>query len=95
MLGYPVDKGILDMKVGKAVIELRAAFYDIQLIQSWLASNPVQNPGDSQVDPLTQQPFDYTADEAYAMRLYFSTFDAVRTDNDATFTIGAKMSGLS
>jgi hypothetical protein len=45
-------------------------------------------------DPLTLDPFLYTADEAYAMRLYFTTFDGVRTAQSATFDVGRKMTGL-
>lgn len=89
-LGYNVDKGTLDMKVAQATLHLRSAFEQIETIDTWLANNPVPNGG---TDPLIET-FGYTADEAYVMRLYFDTFNAVRVANASTFDVGRKMTGL-
>lgn len=88
MLGYEVNKGILDTKSAQAVLALRDAFDRIETMAKWLTNHP--NGG---TDPLIES-FGYTADEAYAMRIYFETFETVRVNNAATFDIGRKMSGL-
>lgn len=88
-LGLYVDKGTLDMKSAQTVLQLRAAFDEVESIAKWLANHP--NGG---TDPLTQEPYNYSADEAYALRSYFETFDAVRTTNATTFDTGRKMTGL-
>ena len=89
MLGFEVNKTTLDVKCAEAVLALRSAFEEIETIAKWLANHP--NPG---TDPLTQEPFNYTADEAYAVRLYFETFDSVRVNNASTFDVGRQMTGL-
>jgi hypothetical protein len=89
MLGFEVNKSALDIKSAEAVLALRDAFDAVETIAKWLANHP--NNG---TDPLTQEPFDYTADEAYALRLFFETFDGVRTANAATFDVGRQMTGL-
>lgn len=90
-LGFDVTKQALDAKVAQAALQLRSAFEKIETITKWLANHP--NNG-TDPDPLTLDPFLYSADEAYAMRLYFETFDSVRTANASTFDTGRKMTGL-
>lgn len=87
-LGYKVDKNILDMKAAQAVLILRQAFDQVEIIAKWLTNHP-----NSGTDPLVTE-FSYTADEAYALRVFFETFDGIRTANQTTFDIGRKMSGL-
>lgn len=89
-LGYDVNKGTLDMKAAQAVLSLRSAFDQIENIAKFLANHPIVNT----VDPLAGEPFGYTTDEAYALRLYFDNFDMVRTANATTFDVGRKMTGL-
>lgn len=89
-LGYEVNKGILDTKSAQAVLALRAAFEKVESIAEWLADHPK----DGDTEPLTAEPFNYSTDEAYALRLYFETFNTVRTDNTAAFDAGRKMTGL-
>lgn len=88
-LGFDVNKGTLDMKAAQAALGLRSAFDQVETITKWLANHP--NPG---TDPLTLEPFNYTADEAYAMRSFFETMDGVRIANAATFDTGRKLTGL-
>lgn len=88
-LGYEVTKPILDSKCAEAVLALRAAFDKIDIISSWLGNHPVVD----NIDPLVSE-FDYTVDEAYALRLYFETFESIRVSNANTFDIGRKMTGL-
>ena len=90
MLGYQVDQNVLNDRCARTVIALRDAFNSVDTINAWLTNNPVVD----SVDPLTADPFDYTADEAYAVRLFFQNMDTVRTANAANFDIGRKMTGL-
>ena len=90
-LGFDVTKQMLDAKVAQAALQLRSAFEHIDTINSWLENHPVPN---GTADPLTLEPFGYTSDEAYAMRVYFQTFSTLREDNAATFDVGRKMTGL-
>lgn len=89
-LGIEVTKQMLDGKVAQAVIAVRSALEKAEAIQAWLANHPVVD----NVDPLTQDPYGYTEDEAYAMRLYFGTVDTIRTGNANISDIGRKMTGL-
>lgn len=89
MLGYEVSKGTLDMKAANTVLNLRSAFEQVENIAKWL----VAHPSDGTNDPLVDS-FGYSTDEAYALRFFFETFDAVRTDNAGVFDVGRKMTGL-
>lgn len=89
-LGFEVNKNTLDAKLANAALKLRSAFEQVENIAMWLSIHPVVN----SVDPLTEEPFDYTADEAYAVRLYFETFNTIRASNQSTFDVGRKMTGL-
>jgi hypothetical protein len=89
-LGFNVTKDMLDNKAAQAVMAMRSALEKIQAIQAWLANQPDVDG----VDPLTSAPFGYSADEAYALRLYFGTVDGMRTANAATSELGRKMTGL-
>lgn len=90
-LGFDVTKQTLDMKAAQAALKMRAAFDEVETVTKWLSNHP--NNG-TDPDPLTLDPFLYSADEAYALRNYFETFDGVRTANQATFDVGRKLTGL-
>lgn len=89
-LGYEVNKGTLDAKCAEAVISVRAALVKVETVAAWLANHPVVE----SVDPLTAEPFNYSTDEAYAMRLYFESVDSIRSTNTNLTDIGRKMTGL-
>ena len=89
MLGYVVDQNVLNMRSAQAVLDLRSAFDQIENIAKWLSSHP-----NSGTDPLTLEPFSYSTDEAYVLRIFFETFETIRLNNTATFDIGRKMTGL-
>jgi hypothetical protein len=89
-IGLEVNKQVLDMKAAQAVIRLREAFEDVEAIAAWLANHAVIDG----VDPLTSEPFGYDADEAYALRFYFETFNAIKNANTNAFDAGRKMTGL-
>lgn len=89
-LGIEVTKSALDSKAAQAVLSVRSALEKVEAVQAWLANHPVIDA----VDPLTQEPFNYSEDEAYAMRLYFGTVDGLRTSNVAISDVGRKMTGL-
>lgn len=89
-LGIEVTKAALDSKCAQAVLAVRSALERVEAVQAWLANHPVIDG----VDPLTEEPYNYTADEAYAMRLYFGTVDGLRTSNTAMSDLGRKMTGL-
>lgn len=91
-LGYDVNKGTLDMKAGQTVLQLRTAFDLVQILAGWLEDHPKVG----SIDPLMDETkgFNYSAQEAADLRLFFSTMDAVRSSNGETFDIGRRMSGL-
>lgn len=89
-LGIEVTKNALDSKAAQAVLAVRSALEKVEAVQAWLANHPVVDA----VDPLTLEPFNYSDDEAYAMRLYFGTVDGLRTSNVAISDVGRKMTGL-
>lgn len=89
-LGREVNKSILDTRVAEAVLALREAMEDSESIAKWLANNPVHEG----VDPLTLDPFMYSVDEAYLVRLYFEQVEALRVANQNLADLGRKMTGL-
>lgn len=89
-LGISVTKGSLDNKVAQAALLVRSAFEQVETIKAWLALQP----NDGTTDALTQEPFNYTIDEAYALRSYFEQLDSFRTSNQSLFDTGRKMTGL-
>lgn len=89
-LGYEVNKGTLDMKVADAVMSVRNALDKVEAVAAWLANHPAVD----SVDPLTEPPFGYTADEAYVIRVYFESVESLRVNNQNISDIGRKMTGL-
>jgi 4-hydroxy-3-methylbut-2-en-1-yl diphosphate synthase IspG/GcpE len=88
-LGLEVTKQVLDVKAAQAVLKLRAAFEDTEDIAKWLSNHPVVEG----VDPLISD-FGYTTDEAYILRFYFESFDAIRINNGNVIDVGRKITGL-
>lgn len=88
-LGIEVSKAVLDSKAARAVLDMRSAMERTESIAKWLANHPVVET----VDPLIAD-FGYSSDEAYALRYYFESFDAIRTANTTLIDIGRKMTGL-
>lgn len=89
-LGLEVTKQSLDMSAAQAVLDLRRALDKHESIAAWLANHPVIDG----TDPLTTDPFGYTADEAYAIRMYFEGVENIRVDNPNLISVGRKMTGL-
>ncbi len=89
-LGLEVTKPVLDMTAATAVLDLRKALDKHEAIATWLANHPVVEG----VDPLTSDPYNYTTDEAYALRLYFEGVEAIRVANPTLISVGRKMTGL-
>lgn len=89
-IGIEVNKQTLDVKVAQTVIRLREAFEDVETINTWLTNHPVVEG----TDPLTVEPYNYNADEVYALRVFFETFASVKSANLAAFEAGRKMTGL-
>lgn len=89
-LGLEVTKPVLDMQAAQAVLDLRRALDKHEAIAAWLANHPVVEG----VDPLTTEPFGYTTDEAYAIRLYFEGVENIRANNPGLIDVGRKMTGL-
>lgn len=88
-LGLEVNKATVNMKSAQAVLEMRSALEKTEAIAKWLGNQPVVNA----VDPLIAE-FGFTVDEAYILRLYFESVDAIRTNNITLFDTGRKMTGL-
>lgn len=89
MLGYEVNHNVINQKSAEAVIDLRKAFGKIEVLAKWLANNP----GAGANDPLVVA-HGFNEDEAYILRVFFETFDTVRINNEATFDLGRKVTGL-
>jgi hypothetical protein len=89
-LGYDVNKGTLDMRAAQTVLMLRQSFDYVEAVSTWLANHPVVNG----VDPITQDPFGYTPDEAYVLRSFFETMESFHVANESIFEMGRKISGL-
>lgn len=88
-LGLEVTKPALDMSAAQAVLELRRALDKHEAVAAWLANHPVVDG----VDPLIAE-FGYTADEAYALRMYFEGVEGIRIANPNLIATGRKMTGL-
>jgi hypothetical protein len=89
-VGNTVNKSILDIKAGQAVVALRFAFDLCETVDKFLVNTPMNS---DNTDPLVTV-FGYTADEAYALRLVFQTIEGVRTANQTTWDTARKISGL-
>lgn len=87
-IGYDVNKGTIDQKVGQTVLQVRSAFSMVETFAKWLQNHPK---GDT--DPL-ETIYGYTSDEAYALRFYFESLDTFRLNNQNVFDTGRKMTGL-
>jgi len=92
MLGYPVDPNSLNMKASQIALSLRTVFAQVDSFAGWLANHPVVN----NVDPLTAEPYNFTQDEAYLLRVYFEGWQnfAVSQSGQELFTNGRKLTGL-
>lgn len=88
-LGLEVNKQILNVKAAQAVLELRSALDKTEALAKWLVNHPVIDA----VDPLVAD-YEYTADEAYVLRFYFESVDAIRINNPNLIDVGRKMTGL-
>lgn len=95
-VGYPVDKGTLDMTAANAAVQLRNAFGPINIVNQFLLNNPVVDG----VDPLLTSTAMGYPDSGYStgdlttLRTYFSTFAALYTANMETFELGSELTGL-
>jgi len=89
MAGMAVTRDSIDFKTAQAILDLRSAFEKVRHIQQFLVNSPVVNT----VDPLVGT-YNYSVDDAYAIRLIFQTFNQVRTDQDSMFVIASKLTGL-
>jgi hypothetical protein len=89
MFAYHLDQNLVIGKAVQAVQSLRLAFEQIETFSTWLGNNPVVD----NVDPLVTV-YNFSADEAYALRFYFENMENVRTSNEAAFDIGRKITGL-
>lgn len=89
MAGNEVNRSVIDIRTGEAVLSLRAAFDRVENVAKFLANNP----SDGANDPLITT-FGYTADEAYVIRLVFQSFESIRISNANTFDIARKLTGL-
>ena len=88
-LGFEVNKATVNMKSAQAVLEMRSALEKTEAIAKWIANQQVVDG----VDPLVAE-YEFTTDEAYILRLYFESVDAIRTTNASLFDTGRKMTGL-
>jgi hypothetical protein len=90
MAGYTVDRVTMDQAMGQTMVMLRNAFEQVSHINQYLVNNPPVN----NVDPIMTE-WNYTADEAYAIRLVFQNFAADYTAQAANFQIASKLTGLA
>lgn len=88
MAGRQVTRMDLDYKVAGTVIAVRQAFESVIAVSAFLAQNPADAPSG---DPLIVK-FEYTADEAYLIRLVFEQLNAL--DVESVLAQGRKLTGL-
>lgn len=94
MAGFTVSRELLDMKAGEAVLHIREAFENADIVNSFLKQNPSNGPdGDLLTKPVEDGGFGYTADEAYLIRVVFEGFDALNVE--PILEMGSKLTGLS
>lgn len=89
MAGVEVSRYTIDAKSIDIVLSLRMAFDKVESFAKWLANNPVVEGA----DPLVAT-FNYTADEAYLIRVTFEQLEVIRTTNASTFETARKLTGL-
>lgn len=89
MLGYDVNKYVIDSKSADAALSLRSTFAKVENLANWLANHPVVD----NVDPLVEL-FGYNPDEAYLLRVTFEQFDMIRINNPTLFYNARKFTGL-
>lgn len=89
MAGVEVNRQMLDLKMSQALLDLREAYDKVRIVAKWLANHPA--PG---ADPIQDAPFDYTVDEAYAIRLVFETLETSRVNLASTFDVATQLTGL-
>ncbi len=88
--GTEVYKGAADMRMAEAMLNVRQAFDKIHNVRGFLENHPVVEG----VDPLTTEPFNYTADEAAFIRTTFEAFDDLAADNAELFALTRRFTGL-
>lgn len=93
MAGLQVSRALLDMKAAEAVLAIRDAMSKINTIVKFLDFVP--NTADTP-DPLTLEPFNYTADEAYLIRVVFQEFGtlSISADLNANLDQARRLTGL-
>lgn len=93
MAGLEVHRGLLDLKAAEAVLAIRDAMKKIDAIVKFLGFIP--NVADTP-DPLTLEPFNYTGDEAYLIRVVFQEFGTLSAsvDLNATLDSARQLTGL-
>lgn len=89
MAGIEVNRNVIDVRTGEAIMSLRTAFRQVRNITAFLANNP----GAGETDPLVVE-YGYTTDEAYLIRLVFEHFDGVRNANEDMLNTARKLTGL-
>ena len=94
MIGYKVNKELLDVRSAEAVIAVRDAFEKVERVKNYLANLPQDEDGvDPLVRPVTENgKFGYSADEAYLLRVVFDELSALNID--PTLEKGQKLTGL-
>lgn len=88
MAGVEVTRSSLDMASSNAVKAWRDAKILSERIFFWLADHPVVE----NVDPLMQEPYNYSADDAYLLRFVFGGLHDL--DTDSPLTAGRKLTAL-
>lgn len=87
-VGFVVDKGSLDSRVGEAARNLAVTLASIRKIKLWLDDNP----GYDATSDLVA--LGYTEDEAYLLHTVFTQLDEIRTTHADALALARKLTGL-
>lgn len=87
-VGFVVDKGTLDSRVGEAARNLTVTLASIRKIKLWLDDHPGYDATSHLVS------LGYTEDEAYLLHDVFTKLDAIRTDSSDGLALARKLTGL-
>lgn len=90
MAGLEVSRALLDAKAAEALLELRNAYDKATVVRGWLELHPIDTDG---TDPLTVEPFSYTATEASNIRTVFDQLGKLQIDTLAD--LARPLTGLS
>lgn len=94
MAGFEVSRELIDMKAGEAVVRIREAFKEAEIVNGYLQQYPSNAPGGDKLTLSREEGgYGYTPDEAYLLRVVFEGFHTLNVE--PILEQGKKLTGLS